>query len=183
MGIRGYQVFSLSIASGAAQTFRVAGTFIYARTLSGDLTVHIDGTRMGAMSSASDYRLPDGDEFTEVKFQNESGGTITGTVIIGYGAWRDYTLSIQDLLGSAIAHSAVAPTTSATLVIAANANRKAVTVKNAGTVDCYIGGSGVTTALGSPLLAGESFRTERSTAALYAITASGTADLRVLEES
>jgi hypothetical protein len=74
-----------------------------------------------------------------------------------------------------------APGTSATLVLAANADRKVAVIQNAGTVDCYIGPSGVTTSTGLELVAGAAFVDDASVSAWYGITASGTADVRVCE--
>ena len=61
----------------------------------------------------------------------------------------------------------------ATSVKAANANRKALTIKNVGTKDVYLGNSTVTTSNGFKLAAGEGLSDIRSTAAIYGICASG----------
>lgn len=75
-----------------------------------------------------------------------------------------------------------APTSSASSIVAANSSRKSVTIHNAGSVTVYLGGtSGVTTSNGIPLGAGETLSDDSSTDAWYAITASGTADLRIVE--
>jgi hypothetical protein len=75
-----------------------------------------------------------------------------------------------------------APTSTATLVLAANAGRKACIIQNVGTVNCYLGAtSGVTTSNGLLLRAGEELADDTSVDDWYGITASGTADLRVVE--
>lgn len=71
--------------------------------------------------------------------------------------------------------------TTADLLLAANASRKVAIIQNAGSVDCYIGPSGVTTSSGLKLVAGASFVDDLSTSAWYGITTSGTADIRVCE--
>lgn len=60
-------------------------------------------------------------------------------------------------------------------------NRTTVTFVNNSAVTIYIGGSAVTTANGIPLLPGASFTDDVSAAPYYCRVASGTADLRVLE--
>ena len=79
---------------------------------------------------------------------------------------------------------AVSITTEAKVIAAANANRKALLIYNVGSVDVFFGLGGVTAATGIPLKVGGSlglgpaFITDQ---AIYGITATGTADLRVLE--
>lgn len=60
-------------------------------------------------------------------------------------------------------------------------NRKTLTMMNNSTVTIYLGGSAVTTSTGIPLLPGASFMDDVSNSTYYCIVASGTADLRVLE--
>lgn len=60
-------------------------------------------------------------------------------------------------------------------------SRTTVTFVNNSAVTIYIGGSAVTTANGIPLLPGASFTDDVSAAPYYCRVASGTADLRVLE--
>lgn len=72
--------------------------------------------------------------------------------------------------------------TSADLLLAANAARKSAILQNVGTVDAYIGPSGVTTSSGLLLAAsGGVLVDDTSTSAWYGITAAGTADIRVCE--
>lgn len=71
--------------------------------------------------------------------------------------------------------------TTADLLLAANALRKCAVIQNAGTVDCYIGSSGVTTSSGLKLVAGATFVDDSSVSAWYGITTAGTADIRVCE--
>ena|ERR1700722_18669330 len=75
-----------------------------------------------------------------------------------------------------------APTTAAAQCLAANASRKKAIIYNNGSVVVYLGKDGtVTSSNGLPLLAGASLEDDASTDAWYAITVSGTGDLRVLE--
>lgn len=80
---------------------------------------------------------------------------------------------------------------SATLIAAANANRKALIIRNIGTGSgqtVYIGDSAVTVGVGLPLnngtgssKMGDVLTIEDATAAVYGRVASGTQDVRVLE--
>lgn len=78
--------------------------------------------------------------------------------------------------------SASAPTTTATLVLAANTGRKSAIIRNAGSVTSYMGKDNtVSVANGVPLAPGETLSDTTSTDAWWGITAVGTADLRVCE--
>lgn len=75
-----------------------------------------------------------------------------------------------------------APTTTATLIKASAAGRKAISIKNAGTVVVYLGGANtVTTSTGWSLDPGETWSDDVYTGDWYGITASGTGDIRVIE--
>lgn len=75
-----------------------------------------------------------------------------------------------------------APTTTASEIVAANSSRKSVSIYNAGTQIVYLGlTSGVTASNGWPLVPSASLSDDVSTDAWYAITASGTGDLRIIE--
>ncbi len=79
-------------------------------------------------------------------------------------------------------HSTAAPTTTAGSVLAANVNRKVAVFANDGDVTVYLGSTaGVTTSNGYPLLPDAVLVDDLSTGAWYAITASGTGDLRIIE--
>jgi hypothetical protein len=89
-------------------------------------------------------------------------------------------------------YTRVQPSTTAMQVVAENRNRKVVVIQNVGTVDVFIGGSGVTALTGQLLPAMytnedtsqkeiSDLTDDVSSSAIYAITASGTADLRVKE--
>lgn len=76
-----------------------------------------------------------------------------------------------------------APTTSAASIVAANPDRLSLMIHNAGAVVVYLGPSGVTTSSGVPLGVGATLTDTTSVDAWYAITASGTGDLRIIEVS
>lgn len=86
--------------------------------------------------------------------------------------------------GTPSAAAAVAPTTTATLLLAANANRVSALFTNNGAGTVYVGPtSAVTTATGHPVATGQPFSDNSTTSAWYGIMASGTGDVRVTEVS
>ena len=63
---------------------------------------------------------------------------------------------------------------SATAISASNTSRKKVIVTNEGTVTMYLGGSGVTTSDGLPLLSGDSFQTSDYVGTVFGVVAGTT---------
>jgi hypothetical protein len=75
-----------------------------------------------------------------------------------------------------------APTNTAALVLAANPERQGALIYNNGSQTVYLGKDAtVTTANGMPLPSGASLADDRSADAYWAIVASGTGDLRIIE--
>ena len=90
-------------------------------------------------------------------------------------------VSTTELLTSAKSTlAAVSVTNAATLVLAADATRTGAVFQPTD-ADIYIGDSGVTATTGILLTAGTPFTDTLTVDAWYGITASGTADCRVLE--
>lgn len=84
--------------------------------------------------------------------------------------------------GCKTTQSAAAPTSSAARVLAANTFRRLALLVNYGSVTVYLGGPGVTTSNGIPVLAnGGAYEDVTTVDDWYAVTASGTGDLRILE--
>jgi hypothetical protein len=84
-------------------------------------------------------------------------------------------------LSSTVAYGAASVASTATLVIAANAVRNNVIIRNMGTTSVFIGStSGVTTITGFELRSYECIVT-KDPGDVYAICASGTQDVRYLE--
>jgi hypothetical protein len=76
------------------------------------------------------------------------------------------------------------PTNTAAQVLAANTARQSALFYNNGTQTIYLGKDNtVTTSNGMPLTAGASLEDRESIDAWYAIVASGTGDLRIIETS
>lgn len=94
---------------------------------------------------------------------------------------------VEDLFANTITSaSVVGVTASATLIIAANSSRVQVRLQNytdgATNSTIFIGGSTVSTATGIALLDGDTM-VFKNRGAVYGIIASGTANIRILEET
>ncbi len=79
--------------------------------------------------------------------------------------------------------SDVSVTTTSGTLLAANASRLTAIFKNAGNARIYLTQSSPATSINFPLDPGESFEDEYTTGAWYAIAASGTVDVRLMEIS
>ena len=121
-------------------------------------------------------------------------GALTGISNAAAPTWTegDQVLESVDLrgnqrtkqIGSGFNTGQVSITSTATQIIAANNNRMRLLITNLGTTALYLGGSGVTTATGLlvPGVVGYPVAI-RSTAAVYAITASASQSISFLEET
>lgn len=82
------------------------------------------------------------------------------------------------------AFTQASPTTSATLLLAANNGRVKALLANAGSATVYLGKDNtVTPSTGLPLVAGAIYEDEASLDAWYGILAAGTGDVRIVEIS
>jgi hypothetical protein len=85
-------------------------------------------------------------------------------------------------MAATLNHGAVSVTTSETTIRAANAARASLLVQNLGSVEIYIGKTGVTTANGIKIAAGDSFGNIQFTGGVVGRAISGTCDVRYWEE-
>ena len=110
-----------------------------------------------------------------------SGSTING-VDGSTAASNTNALPTSDVGSNAFATNQVSVAATATVVAAARAGRKAITITNTGTTDVYVGGASVTTSNGT-LLAGikGASLTINTQAAVSAIVASGTQTVSYVE--
>lgn len=90
---------------------------------------------------------------------------------------------LTGVLGATLTVTAVNVLGVATVLAAANANRKSITFQNNGTADVEIGGPTVAIGAGLVLKPGASYTTDKCTGAYSAITGTPGQDVRVLEEA
>jgi hypothetical protein len=124
----------------------------------------------------------------QVQYVKIMDGTINGTDKAAATTANGLAVDVTRIRsGATLAQGSVAPTTTATSILAANSSapfRRAVTITNSGTATCYVGTSGVTASTGTPLVPGASITlTEAANAAILGIMASGTGSLVYLAES
>jgi len=93
-------------------------------------------------------------------------------------------IPVYTTLSNVISHNQVEVSTGAggNLIAAANINRKSIMIRNQGATDMYVGNTGVTTATGFVIRASEVFVLDRTTAAIYGITAAANTIVAFLEE-
>ena len=84
-------------------------------------------------------------------------------------------------LASTVAPDKITVGTSSTLIAAANASRKALTILNNGTATIYVSGT-TATVDDFPIAPGASYTTTTTTAAIYGISGTAGQDVRVFEE-
>jgi hypothetical protein len=107
-----------------------------------------------------------------------------GTEIETYDTGDGHRQIVATGGGGSKTFTTAAPTGTAASVVAANADRLSVTIQNVGEVAVYLGStSGVTTSNGVELDPGDVLDDSSSVDAWWAITAAGTADLRIVEVS
>jgi hypothetical protein len=104
---------------------------------------------------------------------------LTSTV---WGAGGQFQGTMSTAASSALSTAQVTVSNTATQIVAASDSRRSLTLRNQGNVDCYIGGSTVTTGTGMLFKAGETVTFDRTTAAFYAITSSSTTIVAYLVE-
>lgn len=147
----------------------------------GVFNLTVDKDRTYQVRQARTYIQPGMYEFL---FENETASDITVTVHFPVGEMKGAGQASNADIGTAAPDTgAVTVGTTATLLKAANTNRRALTFRNNGGVAVYFGGSGVTVANGMPLEPGDAWETTVNGAAWYGIVASGTCDVRVVEQS
>lgn len=90
---------------------------------------------------------------------------------------------VTSSIGTILTDAVISVTNSATLIKAATSGRQSISIQNLGAADMFIGNASVTTSTGLKVANGETYVIDKTTAAIYGITASGTADVRYLEET
>lgn len=131
------------------------------------------------------YQQPKTKAFFYWDAQPNKTVTILFFVSLEFRSGSNVTQVSSSVEGNAISNlTPVACDTTAggTLILAQDLNAKVVNMINMGPSDVYIGDLNVTAAIGFPILAGQSFKF-KNTSAVYGITSSGTATIRILKES
>lgn len=146
---------------------------------SDSVTAHQGGS-WTVTATATDFDIRD---LTHVSDSVKIGDGTDLMAVNADGSINVLTTSDPALANAGLANAAASVGTSAAVVPASNlSNRKYLFVQNLGNRSIYLGGSGVTTANGFRLSSGATMDARIGAAvSLYAVTDSGTQDVRLLE--
>lgn len=194
-----YAEKTVTIAAGAR--FEDYVIFNYFRVLS------LSGTGLEVIFGNNQYQTPFTGAGIGVKLEyvlprltlvNTSGASLTMTYAVAVGDVNDDRLTVSGTLNvtsttaapvinvattGAATTSQVSVTTTATSIVAANSVRGAVTIRNQGATDMFIGSSsGVTTLNGLLVKAGESFSTT-TRGAIFGIVGAGSTTVGTWDEA
>lgn len=136
---RGGRTEDFSIANGVRKTFTGLGDRINCLTSSGNLTLFIDNSQEPiTFRTGIKMELPPGDDYTQFALENNSGGTVTGTVYYGFDLLEDD----RTVLTGSIASPNTLRTTADTVInvnsnldIPADTTRRTIVIRNNSTVD------------------------------------------------
>lgn len=160
---------SVEIKTAAGQALAIDGSGFLTANINGTVTVDATDFDIRDLSHTQDsIRIGDGTDFLAV---NADGSINTNAAEDAYDTWQTSTLS--------------ASSTAAEIAATPLANRLRMVIQNLGNQDVYLGEDNtVTTSTGLKLPKGSSMDMKYGAAAnVFAITASGTADLRIAEYS
>lgn len=195
-GVKGSRTFPLVIGAGLETTLNVGGEFFY--VLSCDQTsflMAMDNSGLDFAKLRTYKRVEDGAQYNSLRISNPNAAPLTLQIVAGFGQYGDDEVeiggavtvsSLPDVtLSMAGAFSATAAVVgiAAAVLVAQNLTRKSLVIQNLGTSDIFIGGAGVTVANGLRIKGnGGEFVVDKSTAAIYAISAAAGQDVRLFEE-
>jgi len=169
MTARSSRTYPVVIPANSAAILNVTGEFIY--VLECDLTsflVAMDGGPSDETKFRTYRRLPDGDSYSRLEIENPNGADLTLKIVAGFGSYSDDEVSIGGsvMLATPTGLSTTADksmlATATTIILAANAARKTVTISNLdGNAEILrIGDVNVGAAQGVQLLPGQSVTIE-----------------------
>jgi hypothetical protein len=174
--------YRFTFSAGEAQTHSIVGTSL--RVVSASASVFVDpgtGDKV-ELSPGMAVRYPD--RFVQVHITSATAQTVE--ILAGLGAVDDSRLNFsgtmltRETLPASLTSSSASVTTAGAQLLPASADRRSATIQADGGA-LYIGGPGVTSANGIKVNADGAIEI-KSSGAIHAVTASGTATARILEE-
>lgn len=186
---------AVSAVSGSVTVAQATASNLRAQTASESATgsaVPATASAVG-MSDGTNLRIPQVyDTNNDVATEWTTGVVLRAAVFggsEGYGLGIDgsgnlglATWNLNKLTNTVTSTAVTCATTATAAPTTPSTDRTTLTLYNNSSVTIYIGGSGVTTSNGIPLLPGASFTDDTQRGAYYCRVASGTADLRVMEQ-
>lgn len=183
----------ITVAAGEQKTINVTGSYLSCYAASDDFRIAFDDGVQSDFFGGAEVLLPGHQEkdrpetFTKVTIINPNAGTLTVSLAVSFGEFRDRRLtaigSIATLAKKSPADTldldATTVAAAATQILTGHADNAAVIVTNIGANTVYIGSDNtVTTGDGHPLAAGATLTLEDYTGDLYGIVAAGTEAVR-----
>jgi len=182
-------VTSITLALKANEEYSFSSTvnFIYCR--SGSSTFSLSADTANPVTFEAGVGIESETDINNIRLTN---GAIAQTIVLvfGKGKYVDNRLVGNLALSGGLRTQAATssnmnlnatPTTTASQIYAANSGRGRLIIQNIGANDVYVGASGVTVGTGWKIPVNNAFSFSAGSA-LFAITASGTTDLRMIEE-
>jgi len=186
---------AVSAVSGSVTVAQATASNLRAQTASESATGSAVPATAGAvgMSDGTNLRIPRVyDTNNDVATEWTTGVVLRAAVFggsQGYGLGIDgagnlglATWNLNKLTNTVVSTAITCATTATAAPTTPSTDRTTLTMYNNSSVTIYIGGSGVTTSNGIPLLPGASFTDNTQRGAYYCRVASGTADLRIMEQ-
>jgi hypothetical protein len=184
--------YTLTVYLQANETYKIGfyGNYVYCTQSSAAFNIYVNDSNK--LILAAGLGVDYGIDFTADSLRIENGAVAQSiTLYMGQGKMIDNRLvgSIS-LSGGGLPfqaannfnNGAVSVTTANTQLKALLTNRSRFLVENLGPADIFVGVTGVTTVNGFKVPANSVFE-HRSIGALFAVTSSGTADVRLLEDT
>jgi len=189
-----YAVYGFQAAAGEVLHYPFDGSHIRFLEADAELEVSVDGGSFEPLPVAVSLQVPEA--YSDVRVLNTTGGAVNFRLALSRGVVTDDRLNVTGTIAVSSIASPVSLALSGTsvatkqivgiasgVIVAANANRKSLTIKalstNSGIV--YING-GVATADHFELKAGDAYTTTTSTAEFQAISDVAGQQLRIIEE-
>lgn len=196
MSLRSFSKFEIDMTAAGSQTIGTQGSFLViqdmrnggALDLSGYIRVRPESQTEHDFITMSLNHSIEG-AFDRVELQWDAQPGVVASVVITEGdKMRIGAPPARQLVTSAVAtgldQAVVAVDDAGALLAAADGARQSVTIFNLAGDTIYIGNASVTDADGMPVAEGQGFVVDKTTAAVYAVCATGeSASVRVLVEA
>lgn len=187
--MRGYRTYpNITVPAGAVVALNITGRYlmVYEANLASFEIKFDGGGTFGQCFSGFEVDLEGEEQFQRVELRNPNGSDLTVSIGVSNGEIRDRRLQlsgsgldISKASGLADATDVTLTAATATVIAAANANRREISITNKTGAEIRIGSSNVTATRGQPVPNGASFVVP-STAAVYGYSAGG-GDVAILE--
>lgn len=92
--MKGFRFYGLTIDAGVEIPLAVSGNLVACMEASGAVQVGLDDEAAFPMERGIRVRVPDGQEFSNLRVKNSGGAPITVTLAVGYGELHDGRLTM-----------------------------------------------------------------------------------------